>query len=116
MEGGAPAGLKTLPGAEGCRRKRRHINIITRQGNKRTSERGSETLELPFSRMRRRKKPEGILGIMRSVFSVQLDGKGGGEGTRFVSCCTNPIGAVDALRARQAHEPVVVPPRPPSIA
>ena len=56
MEGGVPAGIKIPPGDEGCRTKRRRMKAITRQGNNKTNPRGIEMEELPFKRMRLRKK------------------------------------------------------------
>jgi len=56
IEGGVPAGIRMPPGDEGCRTKRSRMKTITRQGNSKTNPRGIEMDELPFNRMRRRKK------------------------------------------------------------
>lgn len=102
--------MKTFAGEEGCRKSSTHINIITRQGNSSTRPSGIETVELPFNRILLLKNPEGTLGVMRSAFSDQVEGKGGGEGMRFVRFCAKPIGAVNASRARQATPCAVLPP------
>lgn len=56
MGGGAPAGIRILPGEEGCRTKRIKISVITINGNKRTNPKGIEMPEFPLSLIRRRKK------------------------------------------------------------
>lgn len=54
--GGAPAGIRILPGEEGCRTKTIKISIITMNGNRRTNPKGIEMPEFPLSLIRRRKK------------------------------------------------------------
>jgi hypothetical protein len=56
IEGGAPAGIIMIPDDWGCRTNSTSINIMTMHGNSRTMPRGIEIEELPFIRMRRRKK------------------------------------------------------------
>lgn len=56
IEGGVPAGIRMPPGDAGWRTNRRSIKTITRHGNSNTNPRGIEMEELPFKRMRRRKK------------------------------------------------------------
>ena len=83
IDGGAPAGISILPVDEGCRTTRTSIRIITIQGNRSTAPRGMETFELPFKRIRRRKKAN--LGVIRSVWrdTSSREGRLGEEGIRF---------------------------------
>lgn len=85
MEGGVPAGIRMPPGDEGCRIKRSRMKTITRHGNSNTNPRGIEMEELPFKRMRRRKKAKrpaerpfsrgsssiGRLGALGSLFVMR---------------------------------------------
>ena len=52
IAGGAPAGMKMVPGDDGCIRTSIKIRIITMHGNKITKPNGMDILELPFNRMR----------------------------------------------------------------
>ena len=56
MVGGEPAGTSMWPGDEGCLTTRMRIKITTMVGKRRTNPSGIDIEELPFSRMRRRKK------------------------------------------------------------
>lgn len=83
MVGGAPAGISIPPVEEGWRTTRIRINIMTIHGNKSTAPRGMDIFELPFSRIRRRKKAN--LGEDRNL-SCDGSSKGGGlatDGIRF---------------------------------
>ena len=99
IEGGAPAGINILAGEDGCRTTSTSINIITMIGKSRTAPRGMEILELPLSRIRRRKNAS--LGVMRSLWrdkspregSFSRVGRLGDEGILFTRFCTNPIEA-----------------------
>ena len=55
MEGGAPAGIRSFAGPDGCLTMSTKIRIMTRQGKIRTAPSGMEILELPRSRTRRLK-------------------------------------------------------------
>lgn len=83
MEGGVPAGIKIPPGDEGCRTKRSRMKTITRHGNSKTNPKGIEMDELPFKRMRRRKKAKGaeLRPFSRGSSSM---GRLGALGSRFV--------------------------------
>lgn len=56
MEGGVPAGTRMRPEDEGCRMMRMSINNTTMLGNSRMKPSGIEIEELPFNRIRLRKK------------------------------------------------------------
>lgn len=56
IDGGVPAGTSMRPDEDGCRIMRTSINNTTMLGNKSTNPRGTEMDELPFKRIRRRKK------------------------------------------------------------
>lgn len=103
IDGGAPAGIRILPGDAGCRKKRKHIKTITIHGKRRTSPRGIEIEESPFKRILRRKKATGSLGANRSAFSDQpfRVGRGGGDDIRLVRFCTKPMRAGYACRPPQ---------------
>ena len=58
MAGGAPAGMKIVPGEEGCTTMSINIRIITIHGNRSTKPKGIDIFELPFSRIRRLKKAD----------------------------------------------------------
>ena len=51
MAGGAPAGIKIVPGEEGCITTSIRIKTMTIQGNKSTKPIGMDILEFPFSRI-----------------------------------------------------------------
>lgn len=83
MVGGAPAGISIPPVEEGCRTTRTSINIMTIHGNISTAPRGMDIFELPFSRIRRRKKANLDEG---RYFSCDGSSNGGGlatDGIRF---------------------------------
>jgi hypothetical protein len=54
--GGAPEGINFRPGELGCRRNSVSISINTVIGNSSTRPKGIVIVELPFKRIRRRKK------------------------------------------------------------
>jgi hypothetical protein len=56
MAGGAPAGIKILPGEAGCRTKSTRMRIRTTQGKSTTTPSGTDMLELPRSLRGLRKK------------------------------------------------------------
>jgi len=58
MAGGAPAGMKIVPGEEGCTTMSINISIITIHGNRSTKPKGIDIFELPFSRIRRLKNAD----------------------------------------------------------
>ena len=78
-----PAGIRIPPGDEGCRTNKSKMKTITRHGNSKTNPRGIEIDELPFNRMRRRKKAnrEGLRPFSRGASSI---GRLGALGSRFV--------------------------------
>jgi hypothetical protein len=89
IDGGEPAGIKTLPGDEGCRRNNMIINIKAIKGKTSTRASGTDTV---FICIRRRSKP---LGEKRLVFcdtSLKEFGNDGGC-ICFVRRSTKPIGA-----------------------
>jgi hypothetical protein len=63
------------------------------QGNKSTTPRGIEMLELPFS-LSGRLKNANLELVFVLVFTSSIDGRFGDEGMRFRTLCTKPIGAV----------------------
>lgn len=94
IAGGAPAGIKTRPGEEGCRTTITSIRIITISGNNKTNPNGIETFEFPFSRMRLLKKPS--WGKPRSFLGAHSskearEGRLGDDGILFAIFCTNPM-------------------------
>src|SRR5690606_12185468 len=56
IAGGVPEGMKFIPGVSGCRTRRNKTSIRTVTGKSRTTPKGIVTVELPRSRMRRRRK------------------------------------------------------------
>ena len=64
IEGGAPAGIITPPGEDGCRTTRTNMRMITRIGNNSNTANGTDTFEFPFNRIRLLKKSN--LGNIRS--------------------------------------------------
>ena len=104
IAGGAPAGIINPPGEEGCRTMRTMIKIMTMHGNSNTAPSGTETFELPFSRMRLLKKDS--LGTNRSfsLLRSSRDGRTGVEGIRLMRFLTNPMAAANPLkRARRLY-------------
>ena len=93
IDGGAPAGIRILPGDDGCRTTRTRIKIITMHGKRRTAPRGMEIEELPFNRIRRLKNAN--LGDILSFCRDRSSGEGrlGEEGIRFRRFFTRPIDA-----------------------
>lgn len=91
IAGGVPAGIKCLPGDAGWRTKRINIKTMTIHGNKRTSAKGIDMEELPFSRIRRRRKPK--RDDDRSVLcdGSSRDGRTGASAILLYSRCTMPI-------------------------
>ena len=91
IDGGAPAGISILPVDEGCRTTRTSIKIITIQGNRSTAPRGIDIFELPFKRIRRRKKAN--LGVIRSLWreTSSREGRLGEEGIRLTRFWTSPM-------------------------
>ena len=109
IDGGVPAGTRSPPEEEGCRRKRTRIRTITRHGNRRTKPKGIEIDEFPLSRILRLKKAN--LGSTRP-FSRGGSSRGrvGAEGSRFEIRCMNPISTegesvADASRKVEPVEP-----------
>lgn len=93
MAGGAPAGIRILPGEEGCRRTSRRMRTMTRHGNSNTKPKGIEIDEFPLSLIRRLKNAN--FGITRP-FSFEVSSRGGmtgAEGIRFARRFMNPMGA-----------------------
>jgi len=69
------------------------INIITRAGNKRTTPRGIDMLELPFNRNGLLKNAHlGEAFVL--IFTSSSDGRFGDLGSLFITLCTNPIETV----------------------
>ena len=101
IAGGAPAGIMSPPGEEGCRTIRTTIRIMTRQGNNNTAPSGTEILELPFNRMRLLKKDN--LGANRSfsLLRSSRDGRAGVEGMRLMRLLTNPMAVANPPRYAQ---------------
>ena len=91
MAGGAPAGIIRLPGDELCCTTSTIIRIITMRGNSRTTPRGTDILELPFSRIRLLKKDN--LGVNRSFSLLRSwsEGRLGDEGIRLMIFRTIPM-------------------------
>lgn len=56
IAGGAPAGISILPGELGCLTNRTSMRITTMHGNRTTTPRGTDILELPFNLRGLRKK------------------------------------------------------------
>jgi len=115
IDGGAPAGISILPGDEGCRRNKTRINIMTIHGNKRTSPKGIEMEELPFKRMRRRKKAN--RGESRSALrdTSSREGRLGEFGRCFASFCTKlMIAAVSGRCVYRDFEVALAPCNPRS--
>lgn len=81
------------PVDEGCRTTRTSMSIITIQGKRSTAPSGIDIFELPFSRIRRRKKAKP--GDRRSVSPDRSlrEGRFGDDGMRFKIFCTSPIDA-----------------------
>lgn len=82
IAGGAPAGISILPGELGWRTKSTKIRTTTMQGNKMTTPRGTEMLELPFNRMGFRKKANRDASdfdgrCLCAVFSSAVGSRGG---------------------------------------
>jgi len=77
----------------GCRTNSTNINTTTIQGNNRTTPRGIEMLELPFSLSGRRKNAS-LEPTFDFVLTSSREGRFGDEGIRFRTLCTNPIDAV----------------------
>ena len=108
MDGGAPAGMRSLAGPEGCRTSRTRMRMMTRHGKSRTTPSGMEILELPRSRIRRRKKANRGVRYSRcwerllTAGSFSREVKLRGEGSRFASFCTNPIVQRRGTRQRAA--------------
>ena len=93
MAGGAPAGIKIPTPDLGCRTKSTNINTTTMHGNRRTTPRGIEMLELPFNLNGRRKNAN-----LEPVFGLVLTSSRGGvgwdeDGILLRTLCTKPIGA-----------------------
>ncbi|KAJ8604554.1 hypothetical protein MRB53_041777 [Persea americana] len=85
-----------------------HINIITIQGKRTTRLRGIDIEELPFSRMRRRKKAKRDAFSLSRVFAMSMvrssrEGRSAAEGIRFVSPWTNSMTATAASRLPVGH-------------
>ena len=97
IDGGAPAGIKMLPGDDGCRTISTRISIITIQGNKSTAPRGMDILEFPFNRILLLKNANrGVSRFFRRERSSRegnfsREGRFGDEGMRFTRFCTNPM-------------------------
>ena len=92
MAGGAPAGIKIPTPDLGCRTKSTNINTTTMHGNRRTTPRGIEMLELPFNLNGRRKNAS-----LELVFGLVLTSSRGGvgcdeDGILLRTLCTKPIG------------------------
>ena len=85
MAGGAPAGSSIDAGDDGWRTKRTRMRMMTMQGNRRTMPKGMEMDELPFIRIRCRKKAH--FGEIRSLTYAKLgsDGAFETEGRRLTS-------------------------------
>ena len=98
IAGGAPAGIISPPGEDGCRTMRTTIKIMTIHGNSNTAPNGTEILELPFSRMRLLKKDN--LGTNRSfsLLRSSREGRAGVEGIRLMRFLTNPMAATNPPR------------------
>lgn len=81
------------PVEEGCRTTSTSMSIITIQGKRSTAPSGIDIFELPFSRIRRRKKAS--LGDRRSVSPERSlrEGRFGDDGIRFKIFWTSPIDA-----------------------
>ena len=95
---------------------RTSIRIMTIHGNSNTAPSGTETFELPFSRMRLLKKDN--LGTKRSfsLLRSSRDGKAGVEGIRLMRLLTNPMAAVNSpRRARRPRREQVRTSEPTSI-
>lgn len=93
IDGGAPAGIRMPPVDDGCRTTSTSMSIITMHGKRSTAPRGMDIFELPFSRIRRRKKAN--LGDRRSVSPDKSlsEGRFGDDGIRFKIFWTSPIDA-----------------------
>lgn len=94
IDGGAPAGIKIMPGDDGWRMKSNMIKTITIQGKSRTNPSGIEMDEFPLMRIRRRKNASLGIGSIR-LFSVMRPSSEaeilGADGSLFVRCCMKPI-------------------------
>ena len=77
----------------GCLTNSTNINTTTMHGNRRTTPRGIEMLELPRNRSGRRKNASLEVALV-FVLSSSIKGRFGDEGKRFRTLCTNPIDAV----------------------
>lgn len=77
----------------GCLTNSTNINNTTMHGNKSTTPRGIEMLELPRNRNGRRKNANLEVAFV-FVFTSSNEGRFGDEGRRFQTLCTNPIDAV----------------------
>jgi hypothetical protein len=75
MAGGAPAGINILPGELGCLTKSTKIRMTTMQGKRMTTPSGTETLELPFKRIGRRKKSSRDHNLPVRPFFSDMDGR-----------------------------------------
>ena len=97
IDGGAPAGINSLAGPEGCRTSRTRMRMMTRHGKSRTTPSGMDTLELPRRRIRRRKKAN--LGVRYSRCCERLLTAGSfskevklrDDGNRLARFWTNPM-------------------------
>jgi len=90
IAGGAPAGIRMPTPDLGCRTNSTRINTTTIQGNRSTTPKGMEMLELPFNRSGRRKKANLDVTFAFDLTS-SIEGRLGDEGMRFRTLCTNPI-------------------------
>ena len=95
MDGGAPAGINSRPGEDGCLTKMMRISRTTRHGNSKTNPNGIEIEEFPFSRIRRRKKDNWGSNRPLSLLRSSSAGRLGEDGIRFASPCKNPIASKD---------------------
>lgn len=94
MAGGAPVGIKMPTPDLGWRTNMISIKTTTRQGNRSTTPKGMEKVELPFKR----------IGLLKNAhlgdafvffFTSSSEGRGGDAGMRFKTRCTKPIEAVE---------------------
>jgi hypothetical protein len=90
IAGGAPAGIILRTGDEGFRTNSTKMNTTTIQGNRRTTPRGTEMLELPFNRKGRRKNASLDMNLLFGRDS-SFKGRVGGGGRRFSALLTRSI-------------------------
>jgi hypothetical protein len=95
IDGGAPDGIRMRPGDDGCLTKRKRISITTMHGKSSTKPSGMDIDELPFSRIRRRKKDNRGKVLPFSLLKSSSEGRFGVDGIRFASPCTKSM--VEAL-------------------